>query len=429
MLSQYHINLILYRRYDIDPHKLEIDLGFVAHLNQVTYGLRRPPIHGTRYSLQNTDITQAEQHANGSIIVEKESTDNVGKSGEQPLDMTSKDKNQIMTTLTSHEEPVDMTVSRDNNHVNRSDNSDPNNLAQCDDMLHESDQVEQRDNTNVSQVDIEGNQKSLPNIPQEVLTSEELDPAINVHSGNSEVNNKVTIDENENPSPNISQELLNSQEVNSTITGDSGHSEVNIQLPDKEHSDMVPEQQNEPEETVDSRSHSQLKGDPPKSNKNSLENMTGDASNSNENVIGNTSPKAAQCSTEVDSQGEIQVSELDETVDYNTDEMSHEANSSSSSSSGRSEDESDRDQPVNKRQKPDLSLRPPLITKSSGNTQKPKPKPKPRPSFTRRKPQQVQPSRAKKNMVQYIPYASESDSDSSEHDSKDDDFIPEGEKG
>ena len=70
-----------------------------------------------------------------------------------------------------------------------------------------------------------------------------------------------------------------------------------------------------------------------------------------------------------------------------------------------------------------------MITKSTPNTRKPKPKPKPRPSFTRRKPQRVQPSRAKKNTVQYIPFSSESDNEPSEHDSKDDDFIPEGEEG
>ena len=228
---------------------------------------------------------------------------------------------------------------------------------------------------------------------------------------------------------NISQELLSSQQVYSTLTGDSGNCEVNIELPDKQHSDVLPDQQNEAEETVDSMSESQLEGDSQKTNNNSLENMTPDTSNSKEDVIGNSSPKAADCSTEVDSQGKIQLSEFDETVDYNTGEMSDEGNSSSSSSSGRSEDESDRDQPVNKRQKPDLSLRPPLITKSTGNTRKPKPKPKPRPSFMRQKPQRVQPSRAKKNMVQYIPFASDSDSDSSEHDSKHDDFVPEGEEG
>ena len=70
---------------------------------------------GIRY---HTDITQDERHPNGSIIVQKENTDNVGKSAEQPLDMTSKDQDQITTSLISHEESVDMIVSSDNDHVN-----------------------------------------------------------------------------------------------------------------------------------------------------------------------------------------------------------------------------------------------------------------------------------------------------------------------
>ena len=73
------------------------------------------------------------------------------------------------------------------------------------------------------------------------------------------------------------------------------------------------------------------------------------------------------------------------------------SDSSSSSSSGRSPDENDKDEPVNKKRKPDLSLRPPLITKSTGNTPKPEQKRKPRHSFMRPKPQRVQPSRAKKS--------------------------------
>ena len=77
MLSQYHINLILYRCYGIDAYKWEIDLGFVAHLNQVTYGLRHPPIHGTRYSVWHKDITQDQWQANGSVIDENESNSNV----------------------------------------------------------------------------------------------------------------------------------------------------------------------------------------------------------------------------------------------------------------------------------------------------------------------------------------------------------------
>ena len=39
LLSQYKINLIVYRQYDIDPYKWDVDLGFIAHLNQITYGL------------------------------------------------------------------------------------------------------------------------------------------------------------------------------------------------------------------------------------------------------------------------------------------------------------------------------------------------------------------------------------------------------
>ena len=224
--------------------------------------------------------------------------------------MTSKDQDQITTNLTSHEEPVDMTVSSKNVDVNRSDNSDPKNLEQC-----ESDHLEQPGDSNVSWVDIEGNGKSLVNIPQEVLSSEQLDREINVDSGNSEVNNEVTLDENENPAPNISQELLSSQQVHTTLTADSGNCEVNIELPDKEHSDVLPDQQNEAEETVDSMSESQLQGDSQKTNNNLLENMTPDASNSKEDVIANSSPKAADCLTEVDSQGKIQLSEFDETVD------------------------------------------------------------------------------------------------------------------
>ena len=143
----------------------------------------------------------------------------------------------------------------------------------------------------------------------------------------------------------------------------------------------------------------------------------------------NSSPKAVDCSTEVDSQGKIQLSEFEETVDYNTGELSDDGDSSSSSSSGRSPHENDKDEPVNKKRKPDLSLRPPLITKSTGNTPKPERKPKPRRSFTRPNPQRVQPSRAKKSTVQYIPFSSDSDNDTSEDDSKDDDFVPEGQEG
>ena len=306
-----------------------IDLGFVTHLNQVTYGLRCPPIHGTRYSLRHRDITEDERNPNGSVIAQKANTDNLGNSGEQPLDMTNKEQDTITTTLTSQEVPVDMTVSRETVPVNTTDDSDPKNLEQGDDILSQSNQLEHHADSNFSPVDIEGNEESVPNICEENSTSEEINRATNVDTGTSEVNKEVTLDEN--GVPNISEE-----------------------------------------QTVDTMSQSQLSGDSENNHKNFSENTTPETPSSKEGEIENSSPKSVDCSTEVDSQGKIQLSEFDETVDYNTGEMSDDGNSSSSSSSGRSPDQNDKDEPVNKKQKPDLSLRPPLITKSTGNTPKPK---------------------------------------------------------
>ena len=182
LLYQYNINLIMYRRYDIDAHKWEIELGFVEHLKQVTYGLRRPPIHGTRYSLCHRDITEHERNPNGSVIAQKANTDNVGNSGEEPLDMTNKEQNTITTSLTSQELPLDMTVSRETVPVNTTDDSDPKNLGQCDDILSESNQLEHDGDSNVSPVDIEGNEESVQNIREENSTSQEIEPARNVET-------------------------------------------------------------------------------------------------------------------------------------------------------------------------------------------------------------------------------------------------------
>ena len=344
LLYQYNINLIMYRRYDIDPHKWEIELGFLEHLKQVTYGLRRPPIHGTRYSLCHRDITEHEHNLNGSVIAQKANTDNVGKSGEEPLDMKKKEQNTITTSLTSQELPLDMSVSRETVPANTTDDSDPKNLGQCDDILSESNQLEHDGDSNVSPVDIEGNEEWVQNIPEENSTSQEIEPARNVETSTCEVNKAVSVDEN--GVPNICQET-----------------------------------------TVETMSQSQLSGDSENNHNNLSENTTAQTPTSKEDELENSSPKAVDCSTEVDSQEKIELSEFDKTVDYNTGELSDDGDSSSNSSSGRSPDENDKDEPVNKKRKPDLSLKPPLITKSTANTPKPKRKPKPRRSFTRPKPQ------------------------------------------
>ena len=163
-------------------------MGFVEHLKQVTYGLRRPPIHRTRYSLCHRDITEHECNPNQSVIAQKANTDNVGNSGEEPLDMRKKEQNTIMTSLTSQELPLDMTVSRETVPVNTTDDSDPKNLGQCDDILSESNQLEHDGDNNVSPVDIEGNEESVQNIREENSMSQEIEPARNVQTSTCEVN-------------------------------------------------------------------------------------------------------------------------------------------------------------------------------------------------------------------------------------------------
>ena len=133
-------------------------------------------IHGTRYSLCHRDITEHERNPNGSVIAQKAKTDTVGNSGEEPLDMTNKEQNTIMTILTSQELPVHMTVSRETVPVNTTDDSDPKNLGQCDDIVSENNQLEHDGNSNVSPVDIEGNEESVQNIPEENSTSENMTP-------------------------------------------------------------------------------------------------------------------------------------------------------------------------------------------------------------------------------------------------------------
>ena len=344
MLSQYHINLILYRHYDIDAYKWEIDLGFVAHLNKVTYGLRCPPIHGTRYSVRHKDITEDQRQANGSVIHENEINSNVVRSADEPLDMTKKDDLTTGQSVMLHDLPVDMTVSRHNVDVNTSE-------------------------SNVDNMD----PKASAIIPQDVG---------------------------------------NSQEINNELSVDIPHCNINIEEGQKEHPDSLIDKDNDSKNTVDSMSNSQLEVSGENQNDKSLGNISAEGCNSNENQIENrlgnshSEGNGGDSSTQVDSEERIQLSEFDETVNYNSENISDEgtfnrsdkSNSkksvdngsksiqnscSNNSSSGSSGNESDMGQPDNKRPKQDFSLRPPLITNNTKNTPTPKPKPKPRPFFPR----------------------------------------------
>ena len=160
---------------------------------------------------------------------------------------------------------------------------------------------------------------------------------------------------------------------------------------------------NHSKNTVGSTSNSQLEVSGEKDNDKSLGNISAEGSISNENQIedrvGNSHSEhnSGESPTQVDSQEKIELSEFDETVNYDSENISDDGTSKSvdngsksvqntctnDSSSGSSGNESDMAQPDNKRPKPDLSLRPPLISRNPKNTPKPKPKPKPRPVFPR----------------------------------------------
>ena len=115
-------------------------------------------------------------------------------------------------------------------------------------------------------------------------------------------------------------------------------------------------------------------------------------------------------------------------MDYGEDSTNNDSSTGSSPHEGT--DDTNSSPPI---VKPDWSLRPPLITLSknsdscnSGNlrhSQRKNP-------LLRIKPKRVQPRRAKKNSVSYLPYSSDSECELSSHsDTKDEDFIPEGMKG
>ena len=126
--------------------------------------------------------------------------------------------------------------------------------------------------------------------------------------------------------------------------------------------------------------------------------------------------------------GNVEVSEFYETVNYGEDRTNN--NSSTGSSPHEGKDDTNSSPP---KVKPDWSLRPPLITpnKNSDSCNRATLRCSQRKiSLPRIKPKRVQPKRAKKNSVSYLPYSSDSECEVSSHsDTKDEDFVPEGIKG
>ena len=130
----------------------------------------------------------------------------------------------------------------------------------------------------------------------------------------------------------------------------------------------------------------------------------------------------SQASEDDETSGNVELSEFEETVDYGA-----------ASTNEQSTQETDSAVDSTPKSKPDWSLRPPLITPTNS---KDRAKHENLRRSSRRiplpkiKPVRIQPRRATKATVLYEPCSSESDSDvSSEIDNKDEDYIPDGEKG
>ena len=123
--------------------------------------------------------------------------------------------------------------------------------------------------------------------------------------------------------------------------------------------------------------------------------------------------------------GNLEVSEFDETVNYRENSTNNDSSTGSSPHEGT--DDTNSSPP---KVKPDWSLRPPLIMPNknshSRNTANLRHLQRTIP-LQRIKPKRVQPKRAKKNSVSYLPYSSDSESEVSSHsDTKDEDFVPKG---
>ena len=80
----------MYRRYDIDPYEWNIDLGFLTHLNQLGYSLRRSR-KGAGYSVRHQIKPHTIQQDKGQQIEESDnqisSSVDVGNASDLPLDM------------------------------------------------------------------------------------------------------------------------------------------------------------------------------------------------------------------------------------------------------------------------------------------------------------------------------------------------------
>ena len=120
-MEQYKINLIVYRRYDINPYPWTIDLGFITHVEQLGYSLRHTRnSHGYNLrDIRRPDPNQENTHEQMEVTQEQTvQSSHVPSTSEEPLYMSVRSPH----TPSTSQLPLDMSV-RNNVSVTRHDDS------------------------------------------------------------------------------------------------------------------------------------------------------------------------------------------------------------------------------------------------------------------------------------------------------------------
>ena len=111
MKERYKVNLIVYRRYDIDPHQWNMDLGFITHMETLGYSLRRPR-RGAGFTLRH-DINPYRN------LWDKNNETNVS---DNAMDLSAIQSEEQNVPVGNSEVPLDMSVAKSSVADNATDN-------------------------------------------------------------------------------------------------------------------------------------------------------------------------------------------------------------------------------------------------------------------------------------------------------------------
>ena len=328
MQEQYKINLIVYQRYDVDAFPWNIDIGFLTHLNELGYSLRRST-RGQGFSVRHKVKPYINQTVSSIGMDESEEAGTVDNTSERPIDMsipkslpvqngsdannnkesssTTYDKDQSHNLIQGSEEDSASTVAvteKSVNSVNISlpvsiplinaiDGNDINNTNVTQSDTIDTNEMEVSEDVDANGENETSKEDGQGSVIKEVVKEANIQAAITNSDGD---NSKCANGEMDTISPPVSMDVDQSEE-HLTDTNNS-----------------VPEMQN-----------------------NDLPNISAKESNPSEE--------------HTESSGNVEISEFEEMVDYGED-----------SSTDERSDKSEQEVAEKPKPKPDWSLRPPLIT-------------------------------------------------------------------